>query len=33
MKPYIISRLIAAALAVFWVGGTILVCWVINITN
>lgn len=33
MKPYIIRRLIAAALAAFWIGGTIAVCWVINITN
>lgn len=33
MKPYIIRRLIAAALATFWIVGTIAVCWVINITN
>lgn len=33
MKPYIIRRLIGAALGTFWIGGTILVCWVINITN
>lgn len=33
MKPYIIRRLIAAALGAFWIGGTRLVCWVINIPN
>lgn len=33
MKPYIIRRLIAVSLLAFWIGGTILVCWVINITN
>lgn len=33
MKPYIIRRLIAAALAAFWIGGTILVCWAVNLTN
>lgn len=33
MKPYIILRLIAAASAAFWIFGTILVCWAVNLTN
>lgn len=33
MEPYIIRRLIAVALAAFWIGGAILVCWAVNLTN